>query len=132
MTNFIIASNAADYEVCQMLLDKHDLKRGPMTYPTVMAIRDDRLVGFVSTWPSEDAIVVGRSAIDVTPSQFLLKRLVEEYEKLLVSFGVTTYFIPIDVDQPHMWGQMEALLGEPHSVDNDLRWYKRNLVDAAG
>jgi hypothetical protein len=83
--------------------------KGDFAFPTVVAERDGKVVGFVSTWPTEEAIVAGPLVIEDAPNPFLFLRLAEGYENLLRHAGVKVYLHTIDKTRPEHVGFMEKL-----------------------
>lgn len=103
--------------------------KGDFAWPTVVAIRDGRIVGFVSTWPNEEAVVAGPLVIEGKGNPFLFLRLAEGYENVLRIAGVTTYLHAIDKERPEHVGFMERLGFTRYGVaGNGDTIMKRTLV----
>lgn len=73
----------------------HLLRKGDFGWPTVVAERDGRVVGFLSTIQREDAVWAGPLVVEAEPKHLIWLRLAEAYENLLREAGVKTYFISI-------------------------------------
>ena len=67
-------------------------------FPTVYAVRDGILLGFLSTIPLKRRVVAGPLVIDPTLKKPVITaiRLCEAYEQVLKQAGVTLYTLAVD------------------------------------
>jgi hypothetical protein len=83
--------------------------KGDFGFPTVVAERDGEIIGFVSTWPTDEAIVAGPLVIEGGRNPFLFLRLAEGYENVLRAAGVKCYLHHIDKENEKHVDFMERL-----------------------
>lgn len=83
--------------------------KGDFAFPTVVAVRNGEIVGFVATQPNPDAVVAGPLVIDGGPNIFIFLRLAEGYENVLRLAGVKTYLHVIDKGRDEHVQMMERL-----------------------
>ena len=82
---------------------------GDFGFPTVVAERGGKVIGFVATRPDERAVIAGPLVIEGGPNPFVFLRLAEAYENVLRAAGVKAYLHQIDKSRPEHVGFMERL-----------------------
>lgn len=91
-TIYNLAASPQDYKEARSFLLEDYPDLGRLSFPTIIARRDSRIVGVLSTRPSREAVIAGPMRIDVEGNRvFVLKNLVESYERILRMAGVTMY-----------------------------------------
>lgn len=132
-TEYILASTVADYTKCHSFLHEEEVKHDKLAFPTVMAVRDNQIVGVLGTIPLKDAVVAGPMHIGVkgNPS-FVLIRLVESYENVLRMAGVSMYnFYVLKKDK--LWiSAIERIrdsweIHQLYTDQSDRVWFERRL-----
>jgi hypothetical protein len=103
-----------------------------MTYPTIVAEREGKIVGVLATTPHRYRIIAGPLAIDpgIKVKSFVALRLIEAYEVILRLSGVTQYYFNIrkDLDKDGRWGNMMEKLGiTPFWEDKDVKAYCKEV-----
>lgn len=126
-------------ETCYRLMKPHDKKRCEelarqygietvprLDWPTVVAKRKGKLLGFLSTRPVKDAIVAGPIVVGTKVKGPVALRLVEAYENVLRMAGVTSYIFY--VTDLHWKRQVEDAFGiEPYHEEGGRFWFKREF-----
>lgn len=118
----------SDYSRAHALIrkDGNTVNGWHLSFPTILAEEDGELIGFLSTLPRKDAVVVGRV---VAPSPFVLLRLVEAYENVLFLAGVTYYLIPIPEERQDFVDMIQRGLSiEPWAEHDKHVWFKREVM----
>ena len=118
-----------DKKRCLELARHHGMETvARLEFPTVVAKRKGKILGFLSTRPTKDAIVAGPLVVGPEVKGPITMRLVEAYENVLRMAGVLSYLFYVE-DQ-HWKRQVErAFEIEPYQVQGDRSWYKRELND---
>lgn len=125
-----IAGNPADYRACHALL--RDLGRNEMrmSFPTVMALEDKQLVGFLATFPSDDAVMTGPIAVREGHNRgWIAIKLFDAYETMLRFIGVKKYLIQISKSNMSLVRSVDRLFEqEPVAESEDEVWFMRDLI----
>lgn len=122
-TTYRLAAVPSDYRAVRALSGTTER----MTWPTVVAERDGRIIGCFGTYFSDDAIVAGAMH---APHAIVGLRLIEAYERVLRLAGVRSYLFSIAVDAPASWRHTlknSTDLVEPLGEHNGEQWYRRKL-----
>ena len=133
-TNYQLARTSADYKACHEFLKASNTEYcGKLKFPTFIAKREDKIVAVMGTHPTDKMILVEPLEIQVegNPS-FLMQRLVNLYEGLLVSSGVSTYRFRIRKEHDRYLNvirQLPALYKElePENNSSEFAWFERRL-----
>ena len=116
-----------DKKRCLELARNHGMETvARLDFPTVVAKRKERILGFLSTRPTKDAIVAGPLVVVPEIKGPIVVRLVESYEEVLRRAGVESYLFY--VTDPHWQSQIRrAFELEPYHTENGRFWYERFL-----
>lgn len=104
-----LAVPGGEYNKLYALMKREGGKRVALGWPTVVAEENGEVVGFVGTYPREDALVAGPLVIKGSKRPWVFLRLAEAYEVILRTAGVKLYFHTIDKLQPDHVEFMERL-----------------------
>lgn len=94
-----------------------------ITFPVIIAKREDKIVGVFCTFNSKQAVVAGPIKSD--SSQITMK-LGENYDNLLKSMGIKTYVFA--VEKGTKWLKVIKKLDDIYkefNEDEDVIWYRR-------
>lgn len=93
-TNYFLATTPQHYKNARVFM-KDDLDDNDhLSFPTIIAERDDEVIGVLSTRPTKNMIIAGPIRIDVKGNPtFTLIRLVDCYEFILRKAGITSYLM---------------------------------------
>lgn len=116
----------ADYETCYKILKKNKRPaHWQLNFPTVVAVRRGRVIGFLSTVKSDWALMAGPLE---SPNVFVSMRLAEAYENALRFMGVSRYCFFIRKDHPNpKWAEQAGQLATPIKQDSERIYYERIL-----
>jgi hypothetical protein len=129
-TIYRLARSTKDFRRCHALLAEQGVERSPLSYPTVMALRGDRLMGCLSRIPSDTAVIAGPLAVSSPRPILTVMRLIEAWELVLWRAGVRSYQFCIDATKHKTWLQMVEKAGlEPFSHDEQYFWFRRELKE---
>lgn len=129
MTSFYLATTPQEYKACHAILKQLGLPDGPLTFPTVYAKRDDKIIGVAGRGPSNGTIVLHRlAALPANPGLLLIK-LVEAFENVLKGAGATTYLIAADKRNQKLNDYIKRIIKEePYAESEHDLWYKRSMI----
>jgi hypothetical protein len=104
VTSFRLAKTPGDFRKCHALLRKANREAATkLSFPTVMALREEELVAFISTADPQKAkvVCVGEMVVDpeIKNPIHLMFDLVETYDAFMTSIGMQIYYFTIPVDQ---------------------------------
>jgi hypothetical protein len=131
-TTYRLAHAPRDYARCHTLMREE----GPpvkLGWPTVLAERDGKVIGFVSTQPRRDALVAGPLVLNGTPRPgIVVMRLAEAYDLVMRKAGVTSYLFHVDTDNAKWLEILKGLGGAAGfeilgTSDSGGTWLKRRL-----
>lgn len=98
-----------------------------MSWPTVIAERDDEMIGVIGTHAHRNAVVAGFLH---APHPITALRLVEAYENVLRLAGVREYWFSLAKDAPTRWREVieeNPDIVTPRGEHDGADWYKRKL-----
>lgn len=128
-TTYHLCTKPSDYKACHALREAAESPKVTFGFPTVYAVRDNAIMGFLGTLRAKGQIVAGPLVTDPTLKKpvFITLRLAEAYEQILRQAGVTSYRLGIAKDRPE-WSQAVARAGfTPYSETPTDTWYERTL-----
>ena len=121
MTQYKIATTYNEYKDCHSLLEEDE----ELFYPTVMAIRDGKVIGMISTANGEKSLFAKSM---VANSIFTSIGLYELYDKTLSNLGVEHYLFSVSSDNDKMINAVEKLFKvKPYTEIDGQLWYVRRL-----
>lgn len=94
-------------------------------FPTVVAWRDGKIIGFISTLPRNDAVVAGPLVVDIMNAGMVVLRLMEAYERVLGMAGASLY--NIYVTNEHWSDTISRALGTKALSHEGGYWHRREL-----
>ena len=126
MTLYRLATTPADYRKCRALV-RSFAEPKPMTFPTVMAVRDGRVIGVLGTQSRNDMVVAGPFVL-AHKSPFVVLHLLDAYDLVMRRAGIVAYHFYIDPGNAHWQSQVERL-GFVAWAKDELggAWYRRTL-----
>lgn len=98
-TLYRIASAGSDYRACHAINKALGKPGKPLHFPTVVAERDGKILGYLSTHREVTWCLMAGPLEVLTPSPFMSMRLIEAYESVLKAVGITRYCFAIDKGQ---------------------------------
>jgi hypothetical protein len=129
-TIYRLARSTKDFQRCHALLAEQGVERSPLSYPTVMALRGETLVGCLSRITSDTAVIAGPLAVSSPRPILTVMRLISAWEGVLWRAGVRSYHFGIDTTQHKEWLRMIEKVGlVPYHTDEQYVWFKRELKE---
>lgn len=99
MTAYRVAATEDDYEKCRKMM-REDAVSGEISFPTIMALNGEELVGFLATRPVDDMIFAAPLMVKQDRKRpFTLIRLIEHYRTVMRNLGITSVIINVDSDE---------------------------------
>jgi len=127
MTLYRFAKSSKDFKKCHDLLKKED-KDLPLTNPTLLAIRDDKVVGFITLTFQKHYPVIHTLYVDVKPGAFIAKALIQLLESFLVVVGCRGYLFGID--KGTKWSNAIQKMGfKPYKETSSRLFYARRFYE---
>lgn len=123
-TIYRLADCGSDYSACHKIIrangtpDNH-----PLNFPTVVAVRNKEIIGFLSTIKCNWTLLAGPLELKrPQPNGILMVRIAEAYENALRFMGVSRYCIHVNKPENPTWiNQLERMgyqkiLGTPERI----------------
>lgn len=107
------------------LAKKWDQPLQKLGFPTVVAWRNGKIIGFISTLPRKDAIIAGPLVVDIVNAGMVVLRLMEAYEHVLSMANVHVYNIYVTND--HWSDTISRALGTQALPHEGGYWHRREL-----
>ena len=128
-TQYRLVTTLPEYQRCHALLKAQGLDDGALSYPTVMALRDDGVIGLLSTIASHEAIICGPLVVSTPRPIIVALRLIESYENVLRSAGVSQYVFGVDPKASGAWLRLLFKVQlVPYYRDDTAVWFTRTLA----
>lgn len=126
-TQYHLATTPHDYRRCNEFLRNDSVEYKHLSFPTVMAERDDAIIGIVSTQPRKDMIAIGPVHISIEGNPiFVFIHLIEAYENVLRAAGVSIYFLYTSGKLLKVLDRIKDRLRiEEISMDDDRTWFRK-------
>lgn len=129
MTSYRLAASGSDYAKAHKLIKAEGLEQAQLSFPTMMAWKENELTGFISTYISNNSIVAGPLVIKSGQSRYwTLIRLIENYERVMREMRIQSYIFSVDKDQQSWLDKVNEVFAiKPYTEYNGRFWYQRNL-----
>lgn len=120
-TLYRLATTAADYRACHALMRANGNFSQQLHFPTVVADRDGRILGFLSTNECDWCLLAGPLETQ-TPNPIMVMRLCEAYENALRMMGITRYCFSIAksqkrwIEQTSSFDMVEAIAEDSENI----------------
>lgn len=126
MTDYRVCETPDDYMAVRFFFDKWKPMPGRrISFPTIYAARDGKIIGGMATQPNDQAVLVGDF---YSPSAIVSVRLVEKYDIAMRNLQIKTYLIPVDKKQEGLVKMTARLFNlDPWVTDDENVWFKREL-----
>ncbi len=126
-----------EYKVLAPEADISSFFGEPHRWPTVVAIRDNRIIGAISTHDRDGVMVCGPMLVKVPGrTVFVAFRLIEEYDRYMKELGIVCYYLGLKLDDPAWICVMDKFSRryadsfpiERIGGNDGQMWYRRLLV----
>ena len=120
-TEYKVALTHDEWKACHSLLENDD----KLEYPTVLAVRDGKPIGMISTASGDEHLFVSHI---VANSIFTCMKLYELYDQTMQNMGVDHYMFNIDKVNTKMVNAVERLFSiQPFSSTDKQLFYVRRI-----
>lgn len=126
-TTYRLARPGGEFNALYAMARREGLAGAKLGWPTVVAERDGRVLGFLSTHRRDDAIVAGPAVIDGGRNILMLLRLWQAYDVLMRAAGVRFYFFGVDKGNFRHIARVQSLNVPAVGEDAEQVWFKREL-----
>lgn len=128
-TIYRIAASGQDYKRARSFFDRLSMPHSRLSFPTILAERDDNLVGALATNTEKRAVIAGPLAIDVPGNPaFVGLRLLDLYDSVMREVRVKQYLFFIDETEKDWIENIEDVTGlTPYTREDGKAWFKRDL-----
>ena len=125
-----LADCASDYTACHKILKLHGRPADwKLHFPTVVAIKDNKIFGFLSTVKSSWCVMAGPlEMLDQQLNGIHILRLLEAYEVVLRTMGVTSYCFTVQRSNKHWYNQLLRGGNQPFTSDEKAWYFERFLT----
>lgn len=135
MTEYVIWLGEANHIKIQnsLTLWGYPNPHRPVGDPSVVALRDKRVIGLICIAAQPKAVICDRIAVDPqlskTGRMLICVRLVEHLESFLRRAGCMWYNVVTDTSDRSTTEYLEDLFSvKPFHVADDITWFRRELV----
>lgn len=132
-TLYRLANRPNDFKRCHLIWKKYPERFGEpykLGWPTVLAEREGKLIGFLSTNTSQGVIMAGPLIVHGVNGLLgpTLIRLIEAYEVVLRAAKVDSYVFHIGEDEKEWRSMIERSTGlTPYGAEKGRLFYRRNF-----
>lgn len=120
-TEYKIASTHKEWKECHSLMDNDD----ELAYPTVMAVRDGKTIGMISTASGEQNLF---ASYIIANSMFTCIGLYEQYDEAMKNMGIDHYLFNIEKENTKMINAIEKLFNiKPFGESDKMLFYVRRI-----
>jgi hypothetical protein len=130
-TTYQLAISSKDYRDCHRLMQAEEglPDMGALSFPTVMARRDGKLVGFLSTHNDNRYVIAGPLIVKGMRNPMITLRLVEAYDMIMLAHGIKLYYFSVDANRKDAFSRekLESLGMKFWEQKDDTAWYKKEL-----
>lgn len=129
MTLYRLAASPRDYAKAHDLIASEGLPEHRLSFPTIMAWKDNELTGLLSTHIDKDTIYAGPLVLKSGQRRsWTLIRLVENYERIMREMKIKQFIFSVDKANKEWLDKISQTYAfEPYTEYNGRYWYKRNL-----
>lgn len=129
MTEYRLAASGADYAKAHELVRAEGLPDHELSYPTILAVKDGELTGLLSTHIQKNMIIAGPMVLrSGAPRYWTLIRLIETYENVMRSAGISAFVFSVDEATSAKWLEKVDWFGlKPYADQDGRKFYVRNL-----
>lgn len=128
MAEYRIADTAEDYKKARRFLESERGAVERLTFPTILATQDKELVGVMGTHLNMQLKVAIAGPLIVKSDRlrmFTIIRLVENYEAVMRSCGLSSFLFRVDLDNWKWIDKIKNVLNmEPYDIRTDGMWFK--------
>lgn len=128
MTSYRLARNPGDYSGAQELARKEGFVKSKMTFPTILAMDKDGIVGVLATRIENEMIVAGPMVVKSDRRRpRTVMRLAELYDIAMKGMGITSYIFHTEVDSIMDQTVRKLELAEQYAGDGKNNFWIRRL-----
>lgn len=129
MTMYRMADGPADYAKCHKLLRDEGLPDHELSFPTIMAKKDDELTGMLATHYSNGMIIAGPLVLKSGQRRYYtLIRLIETYERVMRAAGITSYIFSAEASNEAWLDKIDKLFHfKPYAEKDGRLFFIRDL-----
>jgi hypothetical protein len=134
MISYRVAETDAEYSLARKLLVSQGMDSQDMGFPTILAVDDEKLVGFIATTPRNDMILAGPLVLaDVKMSALLAAQLVRLYINAMKNMGISSFvFYTDETDSPLGRGMTRMFPDiKPYAKSGRTMFYNWHIEGAA-
>lgn len=130
MTDYRLARGPADYAKAHALIKEEGLEEHRLSFPTIMAWKDDELTGFLSTtYDKNNATLAGPLVLKSGARRsWTLIRLIDVYDSVMRNSGVKSYIFGVEKKNADWLQKIGQTFGLEPFAEKDGHWfYERKL-----
>lgn len=109
MVKYRLARPGGEYNRLYALMEQEGGKKEPIGWPVVVAEEDGKAIGFLATYPTTEALIAGPLVIEGSKRPFVFLRLVDAYENVLKTAGVTAYCFRVAKSNTKQMKRVESI-----------------------
>lgn len=122
-----LAKPGGEYNRLYRMAEKEGMSNTHFGWPVIVAEENGKAIGFLATYDTESALIAGPLVIEGSNRPFVFIRLVDAYENLLKTIGVSVYCFRIAKDNPERIAWVDKYGYERVGETETMMIYKREL-----
>lgn len=122
-----LAKPGGEYNRLYALMEQEMGKKEVIGWPVVVAEENGKVIGFLATYPTDEALIAGPLVIEGSNRPFVFIRLVDAYENLLRAAGVSVYTFRVAKSNVNQIARVESVGLERIGETETQIIYKREL-----
>lgn len=131
-TSYKLAASSKDYRDCLRLAREEGQDVACLHFPTVVARNTQgEVLGFFSTVPDSRYVIAGPLVVRGGRRPVLAMRLMEAYDRVMASVGVTLYYFTVRSDRTDALAseRLEAMGMKHWQTRNGISWFRKELIN---
>ena len=131
-TDYSLAGSSKDYREANEFLKNREVEYTSLSFPTIIARREEDVVGVISTIKGEPRITAGPLHVDTKDGHeiFTAIRIVSCYDGVLKKAGITKYWFWAHIGNKKLIDTCRQLSSHKEiemNDDEDYIWFERSL-----
>lgn len=95
-TTYRMIDKPSEYARCHHLMTRNLMTKEKLGFPTVIAERDEKVIGFLSTHRKDGYVTAGPLVIDKATGPITAMRLLEAYDQVMRALGLQAYLFGVE------------------------------------
>lgn len=126
-TTYRLARPGGEYNALYAMMRRNGVPEQRLSWPVVVAERNDKLIGFLGTWDTANAIIAGPTVIDGGRNMVVYLRLAEAYDNVMRLARISSYVFTVAKSNSAHVERVKRVGIKQIGEDAEQVWFKREL-----